>query len=222
MSVPDPPDLERLRQAFRSAPSDAADSATLDTAEIFDAVHGNLSPEARAAIVDRLVMDPGAAEAWRLAVDLAPPDAAGTLPATTPPPVITTTPWWKWAAVAASLVAALTAATTFYTVCCTSEPVYRSATGTTIASLLPEGEVLARREPVLRWTAIDGARYRVRVLSTALDPLVESDELATAEYRIPEAVLATLASGTEVLWQVEARAPDEAIAVSPTFTVRVE
>ena len=101
-------------------------------------------------------------------------------------------------------------------------PVYRSAEPRSIASLLPPGDRLSREQPVLRWTALDGARYRVRVLTPDLDVLDEAEDLAAPEYRLPPAVLQRVPAGGRILWQVEARVPGTAAVVSPTFSVRLE
>ena len=101
-------------------------------------------------------------------------------------------------------------------------PVYRGAEPRSIASLLPAGDRLSREQPVLRWTALDGARYRVRVLTPELDLLDEAEDLAAPEYRLPPDVLQRIPAGGRMLWQVEARVPGTAAVVSPTFSVQLE
>jgi hypothetical protein len=103
----------------------------------------------------------------------------------------------------------------------TQAPAYRSATAT-IASRLPPDAPLPRANPVLRWTAIDDARYHVRVLTPSLDLLDEADEIRVPEYRLGADVLKRIPAGGEILWQVEAIVPGRASAVSPTFSTRVE
>lgn len=125
-------------------------------------------------------------------------------------------------AIAATLVLAVGVGWRFGPWGTTSEPVYRSVEEQAITSGLADGAVLTRTAPVLRWTPIEGARYRVRVLTPDLDVLVEADELTEAEYTLGPEVLGRLAPGSQVLWQVEARAAGRGALESPTFTVRVE
>jgi hypothetical protein len=76
VSGEEPEDVARLRAAFASVEGDGQER--VDAERIFDALHGTLDPEDRRAIVDELASNPGAAEAWRLARELAPePGARG-------------------------------------------------------------------------------------------------------------------------------------------------
>ena len=102
------------------------------------------------------------------------------------------------------------------------EPAYRSVEQRTITSLLPPAAVLSRAQPVLRWTALEGARYRVRVLTPELQVLEETGELASPEHTLGSDVLRRIPAGGQILWQVEGRIRGSAVVVSPTFSVRVE
>jgi hypothetical protein len=101
------------------------------------------------------------------------------------------------------------------------EPVYRGVEPRAIASALPPGGDLSRAQPVLRWRGIDGARYRVRVLTADLQLLEESPEAAATEYTLGPATLARIPPGAQILWQVDARIPGEVVVTSPTFSNRV-
>jgi hypothetical protein len=101
-------------------------------------------------------------------------------------------------------------------------PPYRSVEQRSIASLMPAGTSLLRARPVLRWTAVEGARYRVRVFTTDLQLLEESEDLAAPEYPLSADVLRRIPSGARIFWQVEASVPGIAGLVSPTFSVHVE
>ena len=90
---------------------------------------------------------------------------------------------------------------------------FRTGEARTISSLLRDGERLNRAAPLLRWTPVEGARYRVRVLTPELDLLDESEDLAAPEFRLREDVLQKLPGGSRILWQVEARAGGAAIVV---------
>lgn len=214
MSVPEPPDIARLRAAL-AARDDTAES-TVDAGRIFDALHGEMSAEERQAVVDEMLVNAEAAEAWRLARELAPePRATAAAPYRSQA--------WKWLPLAAAAVLALVVGWQMFGPWRSGEePVYRSSDQRSISSQLPEGATLERSRPVLRWTAIEGARYRVRVLTAGLEPLEEASDLTAPEYTLSAETMNKLASGAQLLWQVEARVPGAANVVSPTFTVRVE
>jgi hypothetical protein len=210
MNTSEPDTVARLREALASLSGKASGSA--DTGRVFDALHGKLSAEQRRAVVDDLVLNPDAAEAWRLARELPPDPAAVTVPARRQPPL------WMSVAAAAVLVAGMA----WQFVNPRDEPAYRSGEQQTIASLLPPAAVLARAKPVLRWTALEGARYRVRVLTPELQVLEETGGLASPEHTLGPDALGRIPAGSEILWQVEGRIRGSGVVVSPTFSVRVE
>ena len=216
MSASDPGDIARLREALASlAGKDVRDSSSADAGRIFDALHGNLREDERRAIVDELVHDAEAAEAWRPARELAPESAAASLPARMAT--------WKWLSMAAALLLAAGLGWRLFGPLKPAEPpVYRSGEQRTIASALPPGAPLPRSQPVLRWTPLEGARYQVRVLTPELQVLVETGELTTPEYPLSPDVLRRIAPGGAILWQVDARIPGSAVVTSPTFSVRLE
>ena len=181
-----------------------------------------------------MVRNPRAAAAWRLARELAPLDERRTGPSTplraspsTPLKASQSsrrrsparTPWPAGNGRDAGLVVAAAWQLQPWR---SDPPEYRSADPRSITSLLPAGDRLSREQPVLRWTALDGARYRVRVLTPELDLLDEAEDLAAPEYRLPPDVLRRIPAGGRMLWQVEARVPGIAAVVSPTFTVQLE
>lgn len=212
MSAQEPTDVAHLREAFASLADEGGHA--VDSGRIFDALHGDLIVEERHAVVDELLVDPGAAEAWTLAREMAP---APVRPATMAVAA------WQWMSLAAAAV--LVVALGWQIVQpsrLAQEPAYRSLESKVIASALPAGVPLTRAEPVLRWTGVEGARYRVRLLTPDLEVLEESLELSTSEYRLNTERLRRIPSGGQLAWQVEGRLPNEAIIVSPTFMVRVE
>ena len=83
MSAEDPRDVARLREAFASLAGEGS-WGPVDAERIFEALHGNVSPEERQAVVDELLANPAAAQAWRLAREMAP---AGGLEKSTPPAI---------------------------------------------------------------------------------------------------------------------------------------
>jgi len=216
VSASDPGDVARLREALASlAAKDGKDGSSADAGRIFDALHGNLSVDERRAIVDELVHDPEAAEAWGLARELAPESAAAS--------VTGRTETWKWISMAAALLLAVGLGWRLFSPGKPAEPpVYRSGEQRTIASALPQGAPLSRSQPVLRWTPVEGARYQVRVLTPELQVLVETGELTTPEYTLSPDVLQRIPPGGVFLSQVEGRIPGSAVVTSPTFSVRLE
>lgn len=209
MSTGEPGDVARLRAALASLRGDG--EASVDAGRIFDALHGELSAAEREAVVDQLLTNPDAAEAWRLARELAPEAAAEASPRVT---------WSKWLAVAAALVLAVGVG--WQILRPAPEPVYRGSESRTIASALSPDATLARATPVLRWTGVEGGRYRVRVLTPELELLEESEESTALEYAVSAQALQRVPSGGRILWQVEARVPEGGSIASPTFSVRVE
>jgi hypothetical protein len=214
VTSPETPDVRRLREALASlAGSDDAPPA-VDSERIFDALHGRLSDEERRAVVEELVRSPDAAEAWRFARELSPADRQADAPSRR---------LWLGLSIAAAALLAVTLGWQFSdTLRTREEPVYRSVEQRRIESLLPPEQSLPRSMPVLRWTPIEGARYRVRVLTPALEVLEEADELTKPEHALDANVVRRLPAGQQILWQVEASVAGEAQLVSPTFSVRLE
>jgi ferric-dicitrate binding protein FerR (iron transport regulator) len=211
MSAPEPPDVARLREALARL-ADEPGWPEADAERVFSALHGDVSAEERRAVIDELIRNPKAAEAWRLARELEPPDRAGRR--LMPAPM-------TWMAIAAT-VAIVAGAAWLFVPWRSGTPVFRTGESRTIASLLPDDARLSRAAPVLRWTPVEGARYRVRVLTAELDLLDESDDLSAPEYRLSEDVLRKIPGGSRILWQIEARAGGAAVVVSPTFSVQLE
>ncbi len=208
MRTPEPHDVTRFREALASL-ADEPGWPEADTERVFSALHGDMRPEQRRAVVDELIQNPQAAAAWQLARELEPREPKGmfALP-------------WRWMSMAAMLM--LVIGTAWAILPRQSEaPAYRGGEARTIGSLLPD-DVLSRAEPVLRWTGLEGARYRVRVLTPELEPLDEAEGLVVPEYRLREDVLAMVPAGSRILWQVEAGVRGTPPVVSLTFNTQVE
>jgi hypothetical protein len=211
VSAEEPEDLARLRAAFGSVEGDAPER--VDAERIFDAVHGELNPEERRAIVDELLSNPDAAEAWRLAREMDPgPVARRSEPARN----------WRWLAAAAAVVLTVGIGWQLLGPMRGTEPIYRGVESRSITSALPPDQALPRAQPVLRWNGVPGARYRVRVLTSDLEVLETSAESEVLEYRLTEETMRRIGAGSYILWQVEGRIPGEAVIVSPTFRVLVD
>jgi len=205
----EPADAARLRAALAALRGDG--QSPVDAERIFDAVHGRLSVEERQAIVEELLSNPDAAEAWRLARELTVDSPARVTPLRTR---------LRWLAAAAVVV--LGAAAAWQYTRPASEPVYRGSESRAVVSALPTDAALPRAQPVLRWMSIEGARYRVRVLTPELELLEESPESPALEHTVGPAALQRVPPGGRILWQVEARVPDGGTVMSPTFSARIE
>jgi hypothetical protein len=211
MSGSQPADIERLRAALARLADDPT-WPDADTERIFSALHGEMSAEERRAVVDELVGNPQAAAAWRLAREIEP-ERPASVPAHGRP--------WIWLSVAATL-AIVAGAVWQFQPWRSDPPVYRSAETRSIASRLTPGQRVLRADPVLRWTPVEQARYRVRIMTPGLDLLAEVDDLSVAEYRLTTDILNRTPAGGRILWQVEARVSGTATVVSPTFSIDVE
>jgi hypothetical protein len=210
MSAPESPDASRLREALASL--DDASAPPADAGRIYEAQYGTMSAEERRAVVDELLESPEAAEAWRLAQDLAPETQERSAP--------TWSRLARWVPLAAAAILVL--AIGWQIIPWRDEPGYRSANGRSLMSQLQADAPLPRAKPVLRWSNIEGARYSVRVLSAELELLEEASELTRPEYTLSTATLNRLPRGAPLLWQVEARVPGSPLLISPTFTVRLD
>ena len=218
MNRHEPEDAARLREAFASLQDEGGREA-VDAERVFDAVHGDLGPEERQAVVEQLLTSPATAEAWRLANEM--PPAAAESAAHRVPTRPDRTATWRWLPVAAVALLTVGLGWQFMRSRSAEEPVYRGVESRAIASALPDGAALSRAQPVLRWSGVDSARYRVRVLTPDLQVLEESTELPTPEYRISPDTLARIPPASRILWQVEARIPGEEVITSPTFMNQV-
>jgi hypothetical protein len=213
MSEREPEDIAKLREAFASLAERAGDAPSAPaSSRAYEALHGELSPEERRALVAQLVTDPQAAEAWRLARELPPVPAAARAGSSS------RRPWWT---LAAALAAFALLGVLWTERAPQGPPVYRGQEAEIVRSTLGQAPV-SRAEPVLTWSAVPGARYRVVVMTPELDRLEEADGLTEPRFRLSSALLARLAPGASFLWQVEVEAPGAVPQLSETFSARLE
>jgi hypothetical protein len=218
-------ELARLRAAFAASPEDAANCESCPLPEtILSAVQGDLPPGELREVVEHTCLCAACAEDWRLAAEV---DRQSTASQTTMAParVGKVIPGrfgqWRPLVAAAALAAGLLIAVGVYRTggLGPQEPTYREAPGTTVSSLLAEGQALPRQEAVLRWSPVPGASsYDVRVSTEDLQVVDTAQGQTTTEHRIPASALSRLPAGTKLLWQVEAVFPDGTRQSSPTFT----
>jgi len=82
---------------------------------------------------------------------------------------------------------------------------------------------LSRESPLLRWSAVEGARhYKLSVTTQGLEPVFERAGLSTTELELPAEALQGVPPGAKLLWRVEADLPDGTKRRSTTFTVELQ
>ncbi len=235
-----PEDSEALRRAF-SAMAEDGDLDTVDDERIWRAVRGELSREERHAVIEETARNPAMAESWRIAKALsdelgdlvtadqrlgAEEDAEVSARQTATPSWVATRPWVRrhqWSlgfAVAAMLALSIGLSQSPWMPGSVSQ--YRQATQDEVVSLLAEGERLPRQDFTLRWSAIEDARYRLRLLTPQLQVLLDVDDLGTNEYRVAAQQLSAIPSGSRLLWQIDAHLPDGRRLTSATFFAEMQ
>ena len=121
------------------------------------------------------------------------------------------TAWWTAAAAAVAAIAF--GAWLLRPAATPVAPVFRLDAAPTIESLGAPGD------PVLRWTAIDGATYEVTLARADLTVLEVRRGLTVPELAVPPGILPP---GEPLLWQVVARTADGRTIRSRTFRVTRE
>jgi hypothetical protein len=217
-------DETRLREAFRAlSESEEVSEGDVDTLKVWQAVAGELGPEERRDVIDKVALEPGYAEAWRLATELF--EASGGSIATrskeTALPGSRAYTIWRspyFLAAAAILFVGLLGVLVSRSLP-PGEPIYR---GGVIVALTGVEEALPREHFRLRWEAPPGARFDVRVTTEDLQILDTASGLSSPEYLVPAERLAELPRGAKVLWQVDATLGDGSRLQSETFIAEVE
>jgi hypothetical protein len=218
MSGP-PSDFETLTRAFAARSSSREVLNECPNPELlFEAASGALEREQCLRIVDHVSQCGECSQAWRVAMEL------GARPTVK----IQAGTWTARAlalprfAMAASLILAVGIAA--YVSMPRHEPVpqYRD-----VASPLAPRSLVASKLPrdrfLLRWSAgPQGSTYTVRLSTADLVPLLLKQDLTTAELLVPPKVLAGVASGDPLLWQVEVRLPNGQRVESNTYAVTVD
>lgn len=226
----EPRDSSTLRRAF-SALADDATQERVDDERVWQAVRGELSEEERHALIEELPHRPALAESWRIAMALSEeldgasdavpqrrPEIAsqGTLPRAATRSRRKSTLWISAWAAAAALVAFVGLQQVPWSPL-ENAPAYRVADDQRIVSGLDEQVALPRHDFTLRWSALEGAQYRLRVLRPDLQVVVETERLDKTEFRVAAEDLEGIADGTQLLWQVDARLADGTSLTSATF-----
>lgn len=217
-----PLDDQALREAFASL-AETSQEGCPDSDRIWAAVSGELPPQERRELVEEIASNPACAEAWRLALELWR-ESGGAAIVESPE---TSSSWRRFAPYRGTLAAAAGVVLAvgigwFARDLLAPGPEFRNPDSAVIESLVPEDEPQSREPLVLRW---DGgppdASYDVTVMTEDLVSVSTGRGLEVMEFRVPEGVLQELPSGTILLWQVRARAPDGDETVSPTFVLEL-
>lgn len=195
----------------------------MDTERVWKAVAGELAPDERRDVIDRVALDPAYAEAWRVASELLRASGA-RVGGGTPDEERTRATGPSLSRSSYLLAAAASLLVGFVGLLLPRllpppEPAYR---GGPIAPLTARAESLPRDAFRLRWEGPQGARFDLRVTTEDLSPLATATDLSTPEYVVPPERLAALPSGARILWQVEARLVDGTLIRSETFIAALE
>jgi hypothetical protein len=219
----DRPSDDWLAAALHAGADDRPQEDCPPPERLWDAVSGRLPIGDRMAVVDHVSTCAACAEAWRLAVDLAAAQRAGTEASggvAHSPGRRRRLNWWTFAA-AAALVAAVGAAWLLQPPPVV-DPISRDPGTPVLESRLPEPASLPREEFRLQWTAgPSGSRYDVIVTTVDLTIIADARGLEVPEYRVPPDRLAGVGAGTRLLWRVEARVPDGRTISSRTLEASV-
>jgi hypothetical protein len=209
---------ERLRDAFQALGQGARDElSAADVERVWRAVSGELSAEERRELVDRMATNPALADAWRVAQELwrevpqVEPAASdlGTWPR-------------RWLAAAAALLLVVSAGL-FVQFSPDPGDTFRDPNRYVVETPIPRDATLPRGAFRLRWTAgPEDARYRVRVTTDDLRMLTTAADLTVPEFVVDARLLAGVAPGARVLWQVDVTLPGGESVSSETFVVRVQ
>jgi hypothetical protein len=217
---------DRLRTAFYALGESARDDCTADELDrIWRAVSGELPPDERRDVVERVAASPACAEAWRVAHLLWTEAQGGAVAQEGSSPAPPTSRTWtapSWLAAAAVLLIGVGVAVVSQ-VGRESGDTFRDSTRYGIESLVPAGTTLARDAFRLRWTpGPDGSRYDVRVTTEDLQVLESVSGLTAPELALDRELLTPVAAGGRVLWQVDVTLPSGVRVSSQTFIVRVQ
>jgi len=220
-------DLERLRTAFQSIDKNSHDpEACPGSTEIWDAQKGDLGPEKTHEIIDHTASCSECSEAWRIAAEMAAPEATASEKSTSAK--VVRLRWLTPAsafAVAAVLILALGVQFKKPAPSATPDIPFRDSTAEMdVRSVLPASGTLSRSNFALRWehSYNQEVTFDIQVQTDDLKSVTQAMRLSEPRFVVPEALLAPYPSGTRLLWQVIVRVDGEQVKWSPTFVNVVE
>ncbi len=222
---------ERLRDALERLDRRPRPTQDCPPGEVLlAAVRAELDPERMRAVGAHAVECDPCGEGWRMARGIAsgriPQPEAAAPPAPErgfAPPIVPSPSFGRWGVgVSAAALAAVASLLLVGPPAGEAPGSDAPAVEEPIVSRLDAARPLPRQRFVLRWSGPEEARYRIRVATQDMRPLVTSLEIRTREYRINPQVLEGVAPGAVIVWQVTALMPDGREVLSPHFTVPVE
>lgn len=211
---------ERLRDLFQDLPKEIAANEECPSADrLWASAQRTLDREENRRVVDHMGRCTSCAAEWRVARSMAARARDGRIEAHE-------TSRWQAPSMAWLAAAAVVVLCAGLGVLLVQEDerqrVYRQGPFEVIVSLVPEDQPLTRSDPTLRWSGPEGASYSLTVTSERLELLAQADRLDDAQYTLAQTLVAERASGTILLWHVEAILPDGSRLPSQTFRVRLE
>ena len=223
---------ERLRVAFAARRVSLADDVCPESAELFDAGHGQLPVERMNAVIDHVTRCAECAEAWRLLLAIdglalksvhaagAPREQGGSVVALKRASLFSHR-FLAPLAAAAGVVLAIGLLVTYLPHSPPDAPQYRANAAADVPKSLV-GTELPRSKLLLRWSgSATDASYTLRVMTTSLEPILIKEGLRQTEYLVPASALAGMAADGELLWQVEALLPGGRRETSQSYVLKV-
>lgn len=227
--------IESLQQAFTSIPAGTRSEDCLEPARLWAAVKLELPAEERRRIVQHVAACAACAEDWRVTWKLwqeqrrsedRDPSNGEVIPG----------PWTRFKSAFPQVAAApqLVAAALVVLAVGVGGMVFHQAPESSYRGdsdkatqltegVTPDGAVLPRDEFVLRWPAIEGAEYKLVVMTEDASTLEKESGLFEPEFRVPPEALHNLSSGSTVHWQIEAVDPVRgSTRFSQSFTAFIE
>ncbi len=214
-------DDEALRRAFGDATNEAMARDDCPTpGRIWEACHGELSPDETAQIVDHLGVCPLCAEAWRLAREPQIQEPQIEEPFQDGQQTPARIPWAWIGGLALAAVIVLVALPVLLP--SGENSAYREGfQPEEIQPLVADGAQLPREAFLLEWRGPE-ATWTVNIGTETLQPVDRAEGISATEYLVPEAKLKSYTAGTKLLWQVQAALQDGSKHESATFSVVIE
>jgi len=216
-------ELATLREAWAAREPRAPGPECPPAEAIWEAVAGSRSENEVQAMLGHSLECADCSALWRLARELHGASADSAPGADNIVPFRRARPP-RWVAVVGTLAAAAAVALVLLPRSAghRPEPVVRGTEGAALRQD-PATATLDRARAVLRWTgAPDGSRFTVVVSTRDLTVLYRRSGVVGTQLDLPPETLATVPSGAEVVWRVEAIAPGGLRISSEAFVSRVQ
>lgn len=216
---------DRVHNALVHASDEALPNAAAPSADqIWQAVHGELDSREAQAVVDAALLDPAAYAELRLA--LAVSREMATLEASDAGNEAKDAPKqrsWRGLSLGIAAAAALLAAVSLrprpQPPSAPSRANYRAADPGQVKSALAHEASVDRDHFILEWEPVAGAHYTVSVSTQSARLLAHRRGLKEPRLVLPPTTLSSVASGSRILWRVEAVREDGSKDNSATFVV---